>query len=75
MGGAYEGLAFAVTAEPTFAAGEEVVLYLAPAGDGVYRCPDGVQGKLVVVDGTVLPVGKTLTAYLAEVAAAAAGRR
>ncbi|HUU56129.1 MAG TPA: hypothetical protein VMW93_02195 [bacterium] len=71
MGGEYDGLAFGVTAEPTFRVGEEVVLFLAPAGDGVYKCPDGVQSKLSVVDGTVLPVGETLTAYLAKVAAAA----
>jgi hypothetical protein len=71
MGGVYEGLAFAVTAEPAFAVGEEVVLYLAPAGGGWYRCPDGVQGKLAVVDGTVLPAGETLNAYLAKVGAAA----
>jgi hypothetical protein len=72
MGGEYEGLAFAVTVEPAFRVGEEVVLYLAPAGDGIYECPDGVQGKLSVVDGTVLPAGKTLADYLADVAAAAA---
>jgi hypothetical protein len=71
MGGEYDGLAFAVTAEPSFRVGEEVVLFLAPAGGGVYKCPDGVQGKLAVVDGTVLPAGETLTAYLAKVAAAA----
>ena len=71
MGGEYDGLAFVVTAEPTFRVGEEVVLYLAPTGDGAYRCPDGVQSKLSVVDGTVLPAGETLTAYLAKVAAAA----
>ena len=71
MGGEYDGLAFGVTAEPTFRVGEEVVLFLAPAGDGVYECPDGVQGKLSVVDGTVLPAGETLTDYLAKVAAAA----
>jgi hypothetical protein len=71
MGGEYEGVAFVVTAEPTFRVGEEVVLYLEPTGDGAYRCPDGVQSKLSVVDGTVLPTGETLTAYLAKVAAAA----
>ena len=71
MGGEYDGLAFGVTAEPTFRVGEEVVLFLALAGDGVYKCPDGVQGKLSVVDGTVLPAGETLTDYLAKVAAAA----
>ena len=71
MGGEYDGLAFGVSVEPTFRVGEEVVLYLAPAGDGVYKCPDGVQSKLSVVDGTVLPAGETLTAYLAKVAAAA----
>jgi hypothetical protein len=71
MGGEYDGLAFVVTAEPTFRVGEEVVLYLEPTGDGAYRCPDGVQSKLSVVDGTVLPAGETLTVYLAEVAAAA----
>jgi hypothetical protein len=71
MGGEHGGLAFVVTAEPTFEVGEEVVLFLAPAGEGVYKCPDGVQGKLSVVDGTVLPAGLTLSDYLAEVAAAA----
>ena len=71
MGGEYGGLAFVVTAEPTFEVGEEVVLFLAPAAEGVYKCPDGVQGKLSVVDGTVLPAGLTLSDYLAEVAAAA----
>lgn len=70
MGGEYGGLAFAVTVEPTFEVGEEVVLFLAPVGDGAYRCPDGVQGKMSVVDGTVLPAGKTLNVFLAEVAAA-----
>lgn len=71
QGGEYGGLAFAVTVEPTFAEGEEVVLFLAPEEGDVYTIPDGVQGKQTVVDGTVLPAGKTLTAYLAEVAAAA----
>ena len=73
MGGEYDGMAFAVSVEPTFRVGEEVVLFLAPVGDGVYKCPDGVQSKLSVVDGTVLPAGETLTAYLAK-GAAAAGR-
>jgi hypothetical protein len=71
MGGEHGGLAFVVTAEPTFEVGEEVVLFLAPVAEGVYKCPDGVQGKLSVVDGTVLPAGLTLSDYLAEVAAAA----
>ncbi len=71
VGGEHGGLAFVVTAEPTFEVGEEVVLFLAPAEEGVYKCPDGVQGKLLVVDGTVLPNGLTLSDYLAEVAAAA----
>ena len=71
MGGEYEGLAMVVMEEPAFALGEDVVLFLAPVEDEVYKCPDGVQGKLAVVDGTVLPVGKTLTEYLDEVAAAA----
>ncbi|HUU56268.1 MAG TPA: hypothetical protein VMW93_02895 [bacterium] len=71
MGGEYDGLVFGVTVEPTFRVGEEVVLFLLPTGDGVYRCPDGVQSKLSVVDGTVLPAGETLTAYLAKVTVAA----
>jgi hypothetical protein len=71
MGGEYGGLALVIMEEPTFTVGEEVVLFLAAVESGVYECPDGVQGKLSVVDGTVLPVGKTLTEYLAEVAAAA----
>jgi hypothetical protein len=71
MGGESGGLAFVVTTEPTFQAGEEVVLFLAPGDGGAYKCPDGVQGKLSVVDGTVLPAGKTLNEFLAEVAAAA----
>jgi hypothetical protein len=70
-GGEYGGLALAVLEEPTFEAGEEVVLFLAPLAEGVYKCPDGVQGKLSVVDGTVLTTGKTLNEFLTEVAAAA----
>lgn len=71
MGGEYEGLALVIMEGPTFEVGEEVVLFLAPVDGGAYKCPDGVQGKLTVVDGTVLPAGKTLNQYLAEVAAAA----
>ena len=71
MGGEYDGMAFGVSVAPTFRVGEEVVLFLAPAEGGVYRCPDGVQSKLSVVDGTVLPAGETLDAYIAKVAAAA----
>ena len=71
MGGQYGDLALAVSVEPTFQVGEEVVLFLAPGEGGAYVCPDGVQSKLTVVDGTVLPAGKTLSEYLAEVAAAA----
>jgi hypothetical protein len=71
MGGEYEGLAYAVSVEPTFRVGEEVVLFLAPKEGGVYTCPDGVQSKQSVVDGTVLPAGVTLNEYVAEVAAAA----
>jgi len=70
MGGTYNGLGYVVEDQPTFEAGEEVVLFLAPA-DGAYFCPDGVQGKLKVVDGTVLPAGVTLNHFLADVAAAA----
>jgi hypothetical protein len=70
-GGQYGDLALAVTVEPAFEPGEDVVLFLAPGEGDAYKCPDGVQSKLTVVDGTVLPVGKTLTEYLAEVAAAA----
>ena len=71
MGGEYGGLALVVMEGPLFTVGEEVVLFLAAAESGAYICPDGVQSKLSVVDGTVLPAGKTLTEYLAEVAAAA----
>ena len=71
MGGEYGGLALVIMEEPTFTVEEEVVLFLAAVESGVYECPDGVQSKLSVVDGTVLPVGKTLNQYLAEVAAAA----
>jgi hypothetical protein len=71
MGGEYDGLALVVMEGPTFVAGEEVVLFLAPLEGGAYICPDGAQGKLTVVDGTVLPAGRTLSQYLAEVAAAA----
>jgi len=71
MGGESGGLAFVVTTEPTFQVGEEVVLFLTPTEGGAYRCADGVQGKLSVVDGTVLPAGKTLNEFLTEVAAAA----
>lgn len=70
-GGEYGDLAFVVSVEPTFKEGEEVVLFLAPADGGVYKCPDGVQSKLSVVEGTVLPAGRALNDYLAEVAAAA----
>jgi hypothetical protein len=71
MGGEYGGLALVIMEEPTFTVDEEVVLFLAAAESGVYECPDGAQSKLSVVDGTVLPAGKTLNQYLAEVAAAA----
>ncbi|MGD8718871.1 MAG: hypothetical protein PVH29_08625 [Candidatus Zixiibacteriota bacterium] len=71
MGGEYDGLAYAVSVEPTFRVGEDVVLFLAPKEGGVYNCPDGVQSKQSVVDGTVLPAGVTLDEYVAEVAAAA----
>lgn len=70
MGGEHGALAFVVMEEPTFNAGEDVVLFLAPVAEGVYKCPDGVQGKLLVLDGTVVGVGKTENEFLAEVAAA-----
>jgi hypothetical protein len=70
-GGEYAGLALVVMEEPTFEVEEEAVLFLAPAEGGAYMCPDGVQGKLSVVDGTVLRFDKTLNEFLAEVAAAA----
>jgi hypothetical protein len=71
MGGEYDGLAYAVSVEPTFRVGEEVLVFLAPVEGNVYKCPDGVQSKQSVVDGTVLPAGITLDEYVAEVAAAA----
>ncbi|UCH78078.1 MAG: hypothetical protein JSU81_10200 [Candidatus Coatesbacteria bacterium] len=70
-GGEYGDLGVAVEDQPTFALDEEVVLFLAPAEGGGYHCPDGVQSKYVVVEGTVLPVGVTLTEFLAEVTEAA----
>ena len=70
MGGEYGGLALVIMEEPTFEVGEEVVLFLVPVDGGAYKCPDGAQGKMSVVDGTVLPAGKTLNQFLAEVAAA-----
>ena len=72
MGGEYGDLGVAVEDQPTFAPGEDVVLFLGPAPGGSYECPDGVQSKYVVVDGTVLPAGVTLTDFLAEIAEAAA---
>ena len=69
MGGEYGGLALVIMEEATFEVGEEVVLFLAPVDGGAYKCPDGAQGKMSVVDGTVLPAGKTLNQFLAEVAA------
>ncbi len=70
-GGEYEGLILVVMEEPTFEVDEEVVLFLAPAEGGGYECPDGIQGKMSVVDGTVLRTGKPLNEFLAEAAAAA----
>lgn len=72
MGGEYGGLGVAVEDQPTFDLGEDVVLFLAPASGGVYVCPDAVQSKYTVVDGTVLPAGVTLTEFLAEISEAAA---
>ena len=69
MGGEYGDLALVIMEEPTFEVGEEVVLFLVPVDGGAYKCPDGAQGKMSVVDGTVLPAGKTLNQFLAEVAA------
>lgn len=71
-GGEYGDLGVAVEDQPTFTVGEDVVLFLAPAEGGGYQCPDGVQSKYVVVDGTVLPAGVTLTQFLAEITEAAA---
>ncbi len=72
MGGEYGGLGVAVEDQPTFALGEDVVLFLAPGMGGSYVCPDDVQSKYVVVDGTVLPADVTLTEFLAEITEAAA---
>lgn len=71
LGGRSGDLALVVEDQPVFEAGEEVVLFLAPDGKGGYTCPDGVQSKRAIVDGTVLPDGVTLESYLAAVAAAA----
>ncbi|HUV86579.1 MAG TPA: hypothetical protein VMX79_05645 [bacterium] len=71
IGGEYAGLALVIMEEPTFEVGEDVVVFLAPAEGGGFKCPDGAQGKMSVVDGTVLPAGKTLNEFFAEVAAAA----
>jgi hypothetical protein len=71
-GGEYGDLGVVVEDQPTFTLGEEVVLFLAPAAGGSYRCPDGVQSKYAVVDGTVLPGGVTLNEFLAEITEAAA---
>jgi hypothetical protein len=72
MGGEYGDLGVVVEDQATFAVGEDVVLFLAPATGGSYQCPDGVQSKYAVVDGTVLPAGVTLTEFLAEITEAAA---
>jgi hypothetical protein len=71
-GGEYGDLGVAVEDQPTFALSEDVVLFLAPASGGSYVCPDGIQSKYAVVDGTVLPAGVTLTEFLAEITKAAA---
>jgi hypothetical protein len=70
-GGEYGDLGVVVEDQPTFTLGEDVVLFLAPVAGGSYECPDGVQSKYTIVDGTVLPVGVTLTEFLAEIAEAA----
>ncbi len=70
-GGEYGDLGVVVEDQPTFTLGEDVVLFLAPSAGGGYQCPDGVQSKYAIVDGTVLPVGVTLTDFLAEIAEAA----
>jgi len=70
-GGEYGDLGVVVEDQPTFTLGEDVVLFLAPAAGGSYQCPDGVQSKYAIVDGTVLPGGVTLTEFLAEIAEAA----
>jgi hypothetical protein len=72
MGGEYGDLGVVVEDQPTFDPGEDVVLFLAPATGGSYVCPDGVQSKYAVVDGTVLPAGVTLNEFLAEITKAAA---
>jgi hypothetical protein len=71
MGGEYGDLGVVVEDQPTFTPAEDVVLFLAPAGSGAYECPDGIQSKYTVVDGTVLPAGVTLTEFVAEIAKAA----
>jgi hypothetical protein len=71
-GGEYGDLGVVVEDQPTFTLGEDVVLFLAPAAGGSYQCPDGVQSKYVIVDGTVLPVGVTLIEFLADITKAAA---
>ncbi|UCH78076.1 MAG: hypothetical protein JSU81_10190 [Candidatus Coatesbacteria bacterium] len=71
MGGEDRGLILVVETEPTFAEGEGVLLFLAPAEGGAYECPDGAQGKFTLLDGTAFPGGKEVQSFINEIEAAA----
>ena len=71
MGGQYGDLGMVVEDQPTFAPGEKVVLFLQPTAGGAYECPDACQSKQIILENTVMPAGKSLPSYLAEVTAAA----
>ena len=53
------------------AEGEAVLLFLAPADGGKYKCPDGAQGKFTLLDGTAFPGGKEVHSFINEIEAAA----
>ena len=71
-GGVMPDLGLAIEDMPVFAAGEDVILFLAKNGDGTYGVSDMHQGKYTIANDTILENGEPVSQFIAEISSALA---
>ncbi len=71
-GGVMPDLGLAISDMPVFAAGEDVILFLAKNGDGTYGVSDMRQGKYTIAGDTIVENGEPVSQFFAEISSALA---
>jgi len=71
-GGVMPDLGLAIEDMPVFSVGEDVLLFLAKNGDGIYGVAEMHQGKYTVANDTIMENGEPVSQFMAEISSAIA---